>query len=67
VLSKAWDSFIEQYEVANQDFSEFSASEQFLVNYPEPNWVIYKITSHGMACGPVSTTVWHVVHMNVVK
>jgi hypothetical protein len=66
-LRKAWDGFIEEYEVDHQDFPEFSEIEQFLVNYPEPNWVIYKITTNGMACGPVSTTVWHVVDMNVVK
>ena len=66
-LQQAWDAFVEKYEEENDDFPDYEEIEAFLVNYPELNWVIYKITTHGMACGPVWSTVWHVVDMNVVK
>jgi len=66
-LQKAWDAFIENYEKENDDFPDYTEIETFLVNYPEPNWVIYKITTHGMACGPICSTAWNVVDMNVVK
>lgn len=66
-LQLAWENFIETYEAEHDDFPGYEEIEAFLVNYPEPNWVIYKITTHGMACGPVWSTVWHVVDMNVVK
>ncbi len=66
-LQKAWDAFVENYEKENDDFPDYTEIETFLVNYPEPNWVIYKITTHGMACGPICSTAWNVVDMNVVK
>ena len=66
-LQLAWDTFIEKYEEEHDDFPEFEEIEAFLVNYPEPNWVIYKITRHGMVCGPVWSNVWHLVDMNVAK
>ncbi len=64
-LQNAWDNFIENYEKQNDDFPDYTEIEAFLVNYPEPNWVIYKITTHGMACGPIWSTVWTLIDMNV--
>ncbi len=52
-LQQAWDNFIETYEGEHDDFTGYEEIESFLVNYPEPNWVIYKITMHCMACSPV--------------
>jgi hypothetical protein len=66
-LQKAWEQFIEAHKEAHSDFPDYDEIEAFLVNYPEPNWVIYKITTHGIACGPIWSTVWHVVDMNVVR
>ncbi len=66
-LQQSWDLFIKKHEEEHNDFPNYSEIEAFLVNYDKPNWVIYKISTHGMACGPVWSTVWHVVDMNVMK
>ena len=66
-LQIAWDNFIKEYITKNNDYPNFEEVEHFLVNYPEPNWVIYKITTRGMACGPIWSTVWHVLDMNVTR
>lgn len=66
-LEQAWKVFIEKYEEEHDEFPDYEEIETFLVNYPEPNWVIYKITNHGIACGPVWSTVWQIIDMNTVK
>jgi hypothetical protein len=66
-LEQAWKVFIEKYEEEHDDLPDSGEIEDFLVNYPEPNWVIYKITTCGMACGPVWSTVWNIIDMNTVN
>ena len=66
-LQQAWDLFIEKYEEEHADFPDYKEIEAFLVDYPQPNWVIYKITTCGMACGPIWSTVWTLIDMNALK
>jgi hypothetical protein len=40
--------------------------EQFLMEYDNPNWIVYECTFSGMACGPVSTTVYYVVKSDTI-
>ncbi len=63
-LKLDWQMFyIENRQTENRE-PNFSEIEAFLMNYPEPNWVIYKITNCGMSCGPIGTTVYKVLNMN---
>ena len=36
----------------------------FLRGVDQPNWVTFAITTSGLACGPVSSTVWIVIDMD---
>ena len=38
----------------------------FLQSLDRPNWVAFEITTFGMACGPVWSTAWTVLDMNVI-
>lgn len=55
-LQKAWDKFTKKTD----DYG----IEDFLDTVDEPNWVGLKVTTHGMACGPVSFTCLYVIDMN---
>jgi hypothetical protein len=37
---------------------------EFLKAYKAPTWAVFEITTSGMACGPVSSTVWMVVDLD---
>ena len=39
--------------------------EKFLRSISAPQWLVYKITTYGMACGPMSSTVWFVIKMEL--
>ena len=38
--------------------------EKFLNEYDEPNYVAFEITTGGIACGPISSTVVFVINMD---
>ena len=38
--------------------------EKFLNEYDEPNYVAFEITTGGIACGPISSTVVLVINMD---
>ena len=59
-LGKAWEVFCE----ANEDASW--KVTRFLEEYDASNWVVFELTSYGMACGPVSSTIWYVIDMDRV-
>lgn len=44
-------------------FDIFDDFESFLKNYQASNWIVFKITTSGIACGPSSTTAWYVIDM----
>lgn len=62
-FQKAWEEYYEKHLDEDTDF-EFDILEKFLKETKNETWVCYKITTSGMACGPVSTTVWLVIDMD---
>jgi hypothetical protein len=40
--------------------------EKFLKSYRNSKWKVMECTFHGMACGPVSTTVYYVVKADTI-
>jgi len=65
-LRKSWEYFVAKYEEEEDDYPYFDDLINFLKNYKSSEWIVYEITISGIACGPVSTTVWHVVDKDVV-
>jgi hypothetical protein len=61
---QAWTKFEEQFE---EDYWGIDELRDFLKSYPAENWATYEITTSGMACGPVSSTVWWVLDMDYVS
>jgi hypothetical protein len=41
--------------------------ENFLRSLNMPNHVCFEITTSGMACGPVSSSVWYVINMDTAE
>ena len=65
-LRLAWESSTRNLDPENTDFLEFiEFMEKFLAEYDNPKWIVYKLTTNGMACGPVSMTAWYVVDKDV--
>ena len=63
-LAADWEKFYDEFEEKQNREPKYNEVEQFLIDYPEQNWVIYKITTCGMACGPVCNTVYIILDMN---
>lgn len=66
-LKKDWDEFYTGFTNLNNREPDFEEIEKFMINYPEPNWVIFKITNHGIACGPFASTVYKVLNFNSIN
>lgn len=61
-LAKAWRAHFDAISEDDDAGKEFYESvEEFLAGYQKPGWIVYCCTFHGMACGPVSYTVYFVV------
>jgi hypothetical protein len=61
-LEKDWEKVLEKF-YSEEEMNEYEEHEIFLKNYNKPNWVVFKITTCGIACGPVSGTAWFVIDM----
>ena len=55
-LQALWDAYAAKTEELDLD--------EFLASVDHGTWVAFKITTHGMACGPVSSTWILVIDMN---
>lgn len=55
-LKEAWEEYIENggdvFELRN-----------FFHDYEDASWVVFELTSYGIACGPVSSTIWYVIDL----
>ena len=60
-LEEAWNDFLEDYDAKHQDEPDEDAIEQFLLSFPEPNWVIYKNNYQQVEGGVITSVVWTVV------
>ena len=67
VLKESWDAFLAKVEEETDgDTPDWEEVQKFLEEYDAPNWIVNAITSSGIACGPISNTVWHVVDKDIV-
>lgn len=64
-LKAAWDEYFEKWN-DSEDIDIWDSVEKFLIDYENPAWIVYECTFHGIACGPVSTTVYYVVKADTV-
>jgi hypothetical protein len=60
-LKVAWDKYFEKWDELSEEMFPFDIVEKFLRSYRNSKWKVFECTFHGMACGPVSTTVYYVV------
>ncbi len=61
-LRIAWDDYYGKYLETYEGYYEiWEALMNFLDEYNNPEWIVYECTFSGLACGPVSYTVWYVV------
>lgn len=66
-LNKAWEEFREgEWQKFLDNLDLWEGIEKFLTEYKNPEWIVYECTFHGMACGPVSSTVYYVVKKDTV-
>ena len=59
-MQPAWDTYLAGLD-EEEDWVDLPV---FLRGVEEPNWVTFAITTSGMACGPVSSTVYVVIDMD---
>ena len=65
-LATAWQNYQEIWDELLDEFDVYELVEQFLRDYENPEWIVLECTFHGMACGPVSTTVYYVVKADTI-
>jgi hypothetical protein len=65
-LQEAWEAFAERYEEDNDESPYWEHLYKFLVEYDSSEWIGYEITSYGIACGPICSTMLYVVDKDVV-
>ncbi|MDA7624712.1 hypothetical protein N8697_00920 [bacterium] len=65
-LEEAWATLSAMLNENNEGI-DWEDVEKFLDNYDQPNYVAYEITTGGIACGPVSSTVVFVIDMDTGK
>ena len=65
-LKAAWEAFAERHEEDNGESPCWEDLIKFLEEYSSAEWTGYEITSYGMACGPVTSTVVFIVDRDVI-
>lgn len=66
-LMKAWENYCERSMSENEDYFDWHEGLlKFLQEYDNPNWIVYECTFSGIACGPISFTVWYVVKSDTI-
>lgn len=66
-LRTAWEDYFEKLGNDNSDsINTWDVLDGFLEEFDNPEWKAYEITSYGIACGPVSSTVIYIVDENVI-
>ena len=63
-FEKDWNKFAKKCTKDKGFKPDFDDLRRFLTEYNQPSWVVFELTTSGMACGPVSTTVWKVINMD---
>ena len=65
-LSEAWEAFYEKWKKRRGRKNLWKDVEQFFRDYQNDDWIVIECMYGGIACGPVSTTVYHVVYKDTV-
>ena len=65
-LKVAWEKYFENWDELYEELGPFEIVEKFLKSYRNSKWKVMECTFHGMACGPVSTTVYYVVKADTI-
>lgn len=60
-LQTAWDAYTDGLDPDDFDID----IDAFLASVDHDGWVAFRVTSHGMACGPVSQTAWFVLDLSM--
>jgi len=60
-LQTAWDAYVAGLDEEDADIDV----DAFLDTVEHDGWAAFCITSHGLACGPVSQTVWVVLDLGI--
>ena len=64
-LKDAWDKYFGKWSESDE-IDIFEAVEEFLKSWENPDWKVFECTFEGMACGPVTTTIYYVVKTDTV-
>ncbi len=59
-INQEWERYGEVVEAGE----EWYDPDEFLGGLEKRNWVAFSITTSGIACGPVTSTVWIVIDMD---
>ena len=66
-LEKEWEERYNNFlETEDDEFDVFDLLSDFLEKYENPEWKVYELRFSGMACGPISYTVWFVVKADTI-
>jgi hypothetical protein len=65
-LKAAWEKYFEKWDELAEELLPFEIVEKFLKSYRISKWKVLECTFHGMACGPVSTTIYYVVKADTI-
>lgn len=65
-LASAWDEYFEKWEELTDEIDGSEAVKKFLKKYKNPKWKVFECIFNGIACGPVSFTVFFVVKADTV-
>ncbi len=64
-FEKAWDTFLASCDDEDGTELDYDTFENFLIQYPQPNWVVFKCSTIDGDYGPVLGTMWYVLNLDV--
>jgi hypothetical protein len=65
-LAEAWATYVARVDASQEtDEEEWLDADQFLESVESTDLVAFRLTSHGIACGPISQTIWVVLDLGM--
>jgi hypothetical protein len=65
-LAEAWATYVARVDASQDtDDEEWLDADEFLASVESTDLVAFRLTSHGIACGPISETIWAVLDLGM--
>jgi hypothetical protein len=64
-FKKAWNTFYASCDEDNGTEFDYDTFENFLIQFPQPNWVVFKCSTIEGDHGPILDTMWYILNLDI--